>query len=93
MDNKVYSIIRDMRDLLCDDCDLYDECATVRDYNCCIKQILNRIADIDTSSVQENNEGCFICNNKKNKTVFYDDGRGGLKIAEFCPNCGKKITN
>ena len=55
-----------------------------------IKICLNENVDIDSF---ERQEYCAICAPKKGKKkeIFYDDGRGGLRISSYCPECGKKM--
>ena len=34
---------------------------------------------------------CKICKTKKKKEIYYLDNAGGLRICNFCPECGQKI--
>ena len=46
------------------------------------------------ASDADNVEGCFICQDKrgKNQEVFYFDKANNMREANFCPNCGRKIS-
>lgn len=73
-------------------------CEDYNTYNCTSDCIFNRlrtaVKNMDTSNVVPTFEGnCNICKAKKGRKreIFFDDGRGGLAIADFCPSCGKRI--
>ena len=85
MDKKIYSIYASIQKNWCSGCDA--ECKS-----CYVTELLENIKELD-SSESSNEEGCFICLDKKGKSkdVFYDSGRGGLGVAIYCPNCGRKI--
>ena len=82
-------ICNEMANLYCEGCDLMKECRKDYNYNCGTRAIMNEIRNLEITTVN-NEEGCFICNSGKD--IFFEDGRGGFRIAEFCPNCGKKLN-
>ena len=88
MDKKIYSIYSSIQNNWCSGCD--------GDCNLCfVEELLENVKKLDltaTSDLSET-EGCFVCLDKRGKTkeVFYDSGRGGLGVAIYCPNCGRKI--
>lgn len=91
MDKNFYSLFTLVKQTYCDDCpdkELYcsRECGT--------NAVLDGIKQLETMTVNGNPDGCHICTDKKGKVkdIFYDTGRGGLNVAEFCPCCGKKLT-
>lgn len=88
MEKSVYALFNKVRQNWCNTCDGGD-CK-----NCMVSELLNDIKYLDVGAA-ETSEGCFICEDKygKQKTVFYDDGRGGLRISSFCPNCGRKLDS
>lgn len=81
-----------------------DYCVGCEDYktnNCTKNCIFNRIklglrtleaTEETVSSFETSN--CTVCRDKKgkNKEIFFDDGRGGLSVADYCPVCGRKIN-
>lgn len=91
MNKELYQLYKNIKYNWCSDCDS-GECQ-----NCYVQNILNQVEDLDSAFQNDGaiiSEGCFICQDKKgkNKEVFYDSGRGGLGISNFCPNCGRKIS-
>lgn len=87
MDKKIYSVYSSIQNNWCSGCD--GDCNS-----CFVEELLKNVKQLDsTTNVSDEAEGCFICLDKKGKTkeVFYDSGRGGLGIAVYCPNCGRKI--
>ena len=92
MDKNFYELYEMVKDTHCLDCDV--SCTE----DCVILQILNKIESLsyndNNSDPFFNDNNCPYCYDKKrkiNKEIFYDDGRGGLKIADYCPNCGRKL--
>ena len=64
--------------------------------NCIFNRILACVKTLEASentAVVMETSNCRLCRDKRGKTkeVFYDDGRGGLSVAEYCPSCGRKI--
>lgn len=88
MDNQIFNIVKTIENMYCSECDLRKECRRNDNFDCGTKYLMNMIKNLEFDTVEE--EGCYIC--EKSRDVFYDDGRGGLKIAEFCPNCGRKLV-
>lgn len=90
MNYEINSIIREMESIYCDGCDLKKECKRDYDFDCATRQIMNKIGNIEFNVSTAEEEGCFIC--KSGKDIFFDDGRGGFRVAEYCPNCGRKLN-
>ena len=90
MNKDIYEIYKYIQDQYCAYCDAVEEGCP----DCSIKFIMNKLINLEIESNEDSNEGCHICALKKGRRqeVFYDDGRGGLKVAEYCPNCGRKIS-
>lgn len=90
MNQEIMSILREMEGFYCEGCDLKKECKKDYNYDCATRQLMNRITalEFDTNSYED--EGCFICDSGKD--IFFDDGRGGFRVADYCPNCGKKLN-
>lgn len=92
MKKEYFKLTNDIRNLCCSECDSKEYCK-----DCGIADVFKQIKNLsniaEENVVQMEEEGCYICLNKNgaNKDVFYDSGRGGFKIAEFCPNCGRKL--
>lgn len=87
MDKKIYSVYSSIQNNWCSGCD--GDCNS-----CFVEELLENVKQLDsTTDVSNEAEGCFVCLDKKGKTkeVFYDSGRGGLGVATYCPNCGRKI--
>lgn len=90
MNKDIYEIYKYIQDQYCSYCDVVEEGCP----DCSVKFIMSKLINLEIGNDEENNEGCHICAPKKGRRqeVFYDDGRGGLKVAEYCPNCGRKIS-
>lgn len=94
MTNEYFKLTTDIRNICCFECDSKEYCR-----DCGVSDIFKQIKFLDGKNAQtimeDLNEGCYICTdkNKKVKDVFYDSGRGGFKVAEYCPNCGRKLQN
>ena len=89
MDKNLYNVYSSIQNNWCYSCDTPDEeCG-----NCFVKELLNSVAALEIPSSSALNEGCHICIDKRGKTkeVFYDSDRGGIGIALYCPNCGRKL--
>lgn len=93
MKKEYFKLTTDIRTVCCSECDSKDYCngCSVADIFKQIKVLSNQAENVTVA--EEVNEGCYICKDKNNKSkeVFYDDGRGGFKIAEFCPKCGRQL--
>ena len=90
MNKEFYQLYKNVKYHWCSDCD--GEC-----HYCYVKDILNQIEDLDASlntTPVDNVEGCFVCQDKKGKSqdVFYFDKANNMREANFCPNCGRKIS-
>lgn len=90
MNKDFYEIYEMVKESHCLDCDI--PCSD----SCSIFKTLTKIEDLSYSSSSSSfsDENCIYCYDKKrkiDKEIFYDDGRGGLKIADYCPNCGRKL--
>ena len=90
MNKEFYQLYKNVKYNWCSNCD--GEC-----HNCYVKDILNQIEDLDASldtTPMDNVEGCFVCQDKKGKSqdVFYFDKANNMREANFCPNCGRKIS-
>lgn len=82
---------------------IHEYCVGCEDYkthNCTINCIFNRVRaalknlDVTSSAVAAmETANCKVCRDKKgrNKEILFDDGRGGLSIADYCPVCGRHI--
>lgn len=90
MDKNFYSLFSLVKQTYCDECPDKAYCSK----DCGTNYVLSAIENLESISVNGNQEGCHICSDKRGKIkdVFYDTGRGGLGVAEYCPNCGKKLT-
>lgn len=90
MDKNLYSLFGLVKETYCDQCIDKEYCSK----ECGTHDVLNFIKYLDSIAVNGNTEGCQVCTDKKGKTkdVFYDTGRGGLGVAEYCPCCGKKLS-
>lgn len=90
MQTEMLNIYSGIQNIMCNECEEVRNCN--RGTDCVVRNLLNYIEGLNVR-VQDNAEGCHICTGKGNKTkdVFYDDGRGGLRIADYCPNCGREI--
>lgn len=90
MDKNFYSLFTLVKQTYCDSCPDKDYCSA----ECGTHEVLNGIKRLETITINGNIEGCQVCTDKKGKIkdVFYDTGRGGLGVAEYCPNCGKKLS-
>lgn len=89
MDKNFYALFDLVKRTYCEDCPDKASCIG----NCGTQDILDGIKNLEAIAVGGNPEGCHICTDKKGKIkdVFYDTGRGGLGVAEYCPCCGKKL--
>ena len=90
MNKEFYQLYKNVKYNWCPDCD--GECRS-----CYVKDILNQIEDLDASlntTDADSVEGCFVCQDKrgKNQEVFYFDKANNMREANFCPNCGRKIS-
>ena len=90
MNKECYQLYKNVKYHWCSNCD--GEC-----HNCYVEDILNQIEDLDASlntTDADNVEGCFVCQDKKGKfqDVFYFDKANNMREANFCPNCGRKIS-
>ena len=88
MNKDFYQLFKSVKNTWCIDCD--GECR-----NCQVKEILERITDLDAKQSGEvDQEGCFVCQDKKgkNKDVFYFDSANNMRDSIYCPNCGRKIS-
>lgn len=89
MDKNLYNVYSSIQNNWCYSCDNSEEdCG-----ECFVKELLNKVAALDLNSEATSDAGCHICKDKKGKTkeVFYDSSRGGIGIAVYCPNCGRKL--
>lgn len=87
MNKDFYGLITKIRNNWCDGCDA-GECKT-----CSVKDVLKQVERLEgmygNVVAVEPQDGCHIC--KKNKEIFYDNGRGGFPTATHCPNCGRAL--
>lgn len=94
MNKDFYSVFCEAKDILCSECEMSNSDCKV----CRCNAFLQSISSLDKSYgavAPVAAEGCHVCTDKRGslKEVFYDTGRGGLGIADFCPNCGRKLNN
>lgn len=73
-------------DEICQNCESPDQC-----HDCLYNDMMKSVAALSSAQndVVAQTEPCALC--KKKKEIFYDDNRGGLAVALYCPNCGRKI--
>lgn len=88
--NDILNLIKTIQKNVCE-----VECGGIKCNNqeCYFNFILNELKNISFEQNEEESQGCFICEDKKNKKrdVWYDNNRGGLSSADYCPNCGRKL--
>lgn len=94
MTNSIQDLIQTMKEDWCSYCDFkYPNCRKTTECNRgnYIDALQNILREKETPA--ENQPGCHICTGKNGVVheIFYDLASGGLGIAKFCPNCGKKI--
>ena len=89
MNKNVFEIYSYVKNSFCSNCDVEEGCD-----ECAFSYILNMLENLEHDDSAPSQEGCHICLTKQGRSqeVFYDDGRGGLRIAEYCPLCGRKIS-
>lgn len=90
MNQNLNAIVREMENIYCGGCDLKKECKKNYNFDCATRQIMNDISNVEFYVVAQEEEGCFICDNGND--IYFDDGRGGFRIADYCPNCGRKLN-
>lgn len=89
MDKNVFEIYSYVKNFFCSNCDVEEGCN-----ECAFSYILGMLENLEYNNEASSQEGCHICLTKQGRPqeVFYDDGRGGLGIAKYCPLCGRKIS-